>query len=132
MRNLTCDCNPFRCYTIPIKEFFPSDDVKGIFLYVTENGKLPFVGNRNDWILLVDRFIKKQDSDKFIIATHSSFSFFNNGIYIKPELTETFIWGTTENHNFYLLSKEQKKYYIKQLTRCGYKFVKSINRLIER
>ena len=108
-----------------------SEKVKGILLYSTMKGLKPFKGRENDWILLVDKCILIVGG--ISILTHSNFSFDNGLFFINPDYaTKTWAWGTSGNRDFYLVPEKIKKYYIKQLSELGFKFVKPLNKLIER
>lgn len=118
----------------PINEkVIPSINTKGVLLYAVPTGTSPFCGGVNDWVLLVDKLVPSIYEDgEFYVATHASYSFSHHVFFIKPDLEKTFFWGGTSNYDFYLLSKTQKKFFIEQLRSCGYKFIKAINKLVER
>ena len=123
---------PFLITPDTLEEVVPNDSIKSVLLYAAQKESKPFSGGRWDWILLVDKFTHRNDDFGFEVSVHSNFAFSCGMFFIKPNINEEFAWGYSNTYRFYLLSDIQKKYYIEQLNKCGFKFVKSLNKLIER
>lgn len=116
------------------EQFILEEGISGVLLYSTLKGVVPFKGYNSDWIILVDE-IKCDDLFDEIgyeVSTHASYSFSNRQFYVKPYIDSRFMWGHSGSRDFYLLTKEQKKYFIENLNKCGYKFIKPLNKLIIR
>lgn len=110
------------------------EGISGVLLYSTLKGVAPFKGYVSDWIILVDEI--KYDSllneMGYEVSTHASYSFGSKQFYVKPYIDSRFLWGYSRYRDFYHLTKEQKKYFIENLNKCGYKFIKPLNKLIIR
>lgn len=108
-----------------LKRVEPNENMPGgILLYaVSKNGE-------SRWLILVSEIEIGQYKVPHI-TRHVSFDYeglwFNYHTELRPEG-----WGTTISYDFYIATPEQKKFIIKEMTSHGIRYVKALNRLIER
>lgn len=79
------------------------------------------------WLVLVSHIINKDGNLR--LFRHASYDFIFDAFYLNDKPKP---WGDADDIRFYSATDEQRKFFIKKLTEKGYRFVKPLNKLIER
>ncbi len=114
------------------KEINVNTKTKGVIVYATP--KIP--GKIGDWILLVS-YVKLAnvfgDGKKYeMIYIYASIAVKGEHL-MTPCITKyPFSFGITDNFNFYEATKEERKQIQNKLKRMKWKYVKAINKIIDR
>ena len=98
---------------------------KGTILYASDK-----ISER--WLILVDRVVPLENGYKTIIR-HVSYDISGKRFLCDKINFTTSTWGSTAaGYDFYIASKEQRKFIIDLMAKNGIKYVKVLNRMIKR
>lgn len=82
-----------------------------------------------EWVLLVSH-VKTDGADKLLLYRHASIN--NKGWHLTGPSKKPILWGRVDYYDFYLATEEEKKQIKEQLLSNGLKYVKAINKVIDR
>lgn len=115
------------------EEISLSSKVRGIIVLAEPKDYHSFMGDRKHWVLLISH-INDEDKSPVIgerkgIYRHLSYNIENGAYFLSKDAS---MWGQIEYYNFYLATQEQKQLIKDTLKKHGLKYVRLLNRIIDR
>lgn len=102
---------------------------KGIVVYAVPNKNID-ESYEASWLLLISHVIYNENKE-LAIYRHVSVRLSHGQYTLGPSKTPI-LWGKAHRYDFYLAPDEAKKLIKEQLTKSGLKYVKAINKVIDR